>query len=230
MTKTEYEILLFDADRTLFDFDRGEENALSVLMASIGHPLTPEAFALYREINSRLWAEFERGERNNASIAPTRFHLFFSHLDIALDADRAAENYLALLGEQRFLLPGAYELIEKLFGRFDMYLATNGIASVQKNRFAKSELAPFFKGIFISGELGAAKPDPEYYRRALEKIGSPDRRRILAIGDSPGADIRGANSAGIDACYYNPGKKPMPQGIWAKYTVADLGQIREILL
>lgn len=225
-----YGILLFDADRTLFDFDRSEETALSLLMDRLGHPLSGELYGVYKRINKSLWDEFERGERDNSTIAPTRFRRFFAHCGIGADPDKGAEDYLSLLSQQRFLLPGAFELCQRLWGHFDMYIVTNGIGSVQKGRFSESELAPFFKGTFISEELGAAKPSPEFYGRALASIGSPDRSRILAIGDSAEADIRGANNAGIDACYFNPGEKALPQGIWAKYTVTELSRIGDILL
>lgn len=42
------------------------------------------------------------------------------------------------------------------------------------------------------------KPYPSVYERCFALLGVPDRRRILAIGDSLRTDIAGANGAGID--------------------------------
>ena len=225
-----YDIILFDADRTLYDFDRGEEHALVTLMDSIGHPLTDEMYGFYRRTNKALWDAFERGEREKSTIAPTRFRIFFEKYGIGLDWNKAAADYLDLLSDQRFLLPGAFELCSRLYGKFDMYIVTNGMGNVQTGRFSKSELFPFFKGLFISETLGAAKPDPQFYDSALASIGDPDRRRILAVGDSPAADIRGANNAGLDACYFSPEGLELPEGVWAKYTVRTLEEIGDILL
>ncbi|MBR6772942.1 MAG: YjjG family noncanonical pyrimidine nucleotidase [Clostridia bacterium] len=228
--KKKYDIVLFDADRTLYDFDRGEENALRTHMTSLGIDLTEEMYGAYKKINKSLWDEFEQGKREKQTIAPTRFLRFFEKFSIDFDPNKSAREYLELLGEQRFLIPGAYGLCESLFAHVDMYIVTNGIGSVQEKRFSKSELAPFFKGVFISENLGAAKPDPEFYSRALALIGNPEKDRILAVGDSPEADIRGANLAGIDACFYSPEKTPLPPGIQAKYTVSTLSEIGKILL
>ena len=228
--KKKYNIVLFDADRTLYDFDRGEENALRTHMESLGFALTDEMYAMYKKINKGLWDEFERGERDKSTIAPTRFTRFFDAFGIASDPVRSAKEYFDILSEQRFLISGAYSLCEKLFGKVDMYIVTNGMGDVQTKRFSKSELFPFFKGLFISETLGAAKPSPEFYAKALESIGNPPKETILAVGDSPAADIRGANLAGIDACYYSPNGDPLPEGIWAEYTVSNLSEIAEILL
>ncbi len=225
-----YEIILFDADRTLYDFDRGEAFALESLMSDLGHPLTAEMFCRYRAINKELWDQFDRGQREKSTIAPTRFRRFFSEFGIGLDSDLAAAEYLNRLSEQRFLLPGAFELCQRLHGHFDMYIVTNGMGDVQTRRFSSSELAPLFKGIFISETLGAAKPSPEFYDRALALCQSPDKSRILAVGDSPAADILGANNAGIDACWFAPDGGELPEGIFAKYQVKTLAEIGDILM
>lgn len=45
------------------------------------------------------------------------------------------------------------------------------------------------------------KPHPEVYERCLAALGSPPRRRILAVGDSLRTDIAGAARAGIDSLF-----------------------------
>lgn len=43
------------------------------------------------------------------------------------------------------------------------------------------------------------KPFPEIYQRLWESLGAPDKKRILAIGDSLTTDIVGAQNFGIDS-------------------------------
>jgi ribonucleotide monophosphatase NagD (HAD superfamily) len=43
------------------------------------------------------------------------------------------------------------------------------------------------------------KPHPSVYEHCFSLLGIDDRRRILAVGDSLGTDIAGANAAGIDS-------------------------------
>jgi HAD superfamily hydrolase (TIGR01459 family) len=45
------------------------------------------------------------------------------------------------------------------------------------------------------------KPDPAVYDPVLELLGITDRKRVLAIGDSPHTDLAGAQAAGLDALW-----------------------------
>ena len=57
-----YDYVLFDADNTLFDFDRAEAEALRTTLAEYGLPVTPETEEVYLAVNRALWAQFDRGE------------------------------------------------------------------------------------------------------------------------------------------------------------------------
>ena len=61
-----YDFVLFDADNTLFDFDRAEHEALRLALGAWSIPCPPETEALYRSINSALWAMLDRGEASRA--------------------------------------------------------------------------------------------------------------------------------------------------------------------
>jgi putative hydrolase of the HAD superfamily len=57
-------------------------------------------------------------------------------------------------------------------------------------------ISKFFTHIFISSEIGADKPDPEIYRRALKLIDlKPDE--VLHVGDDPERDWEAATAAGL---------------------------------
>ena len=58
------------------------------------------------------------------------------------------------------------------------------------------QIAPFFERVFISSELGADKPDPEIYRRALQRIGV-EAADAMHVGDDPERDWEGAARAGL---------------------------------
>jgi HAD superfamily hydrolase (TIGR01459 family) len=45
------------------------------------------------------------------------------------------------------------------------------------------------------------KPDPAVYDPVLDLLGIADRKRVLAIGDSPHTDLAGAQAAGLDALW-----------------------------
>jgi putative hydrolase of the HAD superfamily len=58
-------------------------------------------------------------------------------------------------------------------------------------------ISRFFRHVFVSSEIGADKPDPAIYRRALEMSGfSPNE--VLHVGDDPERDWAAARAAGLE--------------------------------
>ena len=58
-----YELLLFDADETLFDFKMAEKQAFLKTLKEYKLNLDEkESLNLYSQINKHIWEEFERGE------------------------------------------------------------------------------------------------------------------------------------------------------------------------
>ena len=62
-----YDIVLLDADNTLFDFNAAEARALDAVLAEFGWPRDEETKQTYLEINHALWSAFDRGRRRRAS-------------------------------------------------------------------------------------------------------------------------------------------------------------------
>ncbi|MFR5797039.1 MAG: hypothetical protein ACLUI3_16895 [Christensenellales bacterium] len=56
-----YDVLLCDADNTLFDFNKAEENAFAMACETMGFSSTPELLATYSKINEALWKLLEQG-------------------------------------------------------------------------------------------------------------------------------------------------------------------------
>ena len=60
------------------------------------------------------------------------------------------------------------------------------------------EIAGFFDAVVMSSQVGCAKPDPQIFAIALERIGvSP--AEALHVGDSETLDVEGAEAAGLRA-------------------------------
>lgn len=54
----------------------------------------------------------------------------------------------------------------------------------------------------LEGEIfEVGKPDPAVYDPTMDLLGLTDRRRVLAIGDTPHTDLAGAQAAGMDALW-----------------------------
>jgi putative hydrolase of the HAD superfamily len=57
-------------------------------------------------------------------------------------------------------------------------------------------ISKFFSQVFISSELGADKPDPEIFRRALNLF-NLNANEVVHVGDDPERDWNGASAAGL---------------------------------
>lgn len=222
-----YRWLLFDADDTLFDFPRAEANALQWTLAEAGLPTDPGYFEIYARCNQQVWKEFERGLLTSQELRTKRFQLFFAETGLAGDPQTVSPRYLQNLALGADLLPGAEELIQAVRGRFRLALVTNGLADVQRPRLQRSALADCFEHVFISEEVGAAKPSAEYFAAVFASLGNPPKNEALIIGDSLTSDMQGGINYGIDTCWYNPNGKSTDLPV--KYQIGHLLELPEIL-
>jgi putative hydrolase of the HAD superfamily len=60
----------------------------------------------------------------------------------------------------------------------------------------QANMRPYFEFILTSAAAGIRKPNPRIFNLALEKLGIP-AGRVAMIGDTLGADILGAQNAGV---------------------------------
>ena len=199
-----YDIILMDADDTVFDFGKAEINALHRLFTMYNIPWTEDNVHRYQQINDEMWREFEKGDITKSFLLDNRFARFFEAIGFSGDGVKANSNYLDGLAEGNILLPGALDLCRKIkqLGA-KLYLATNGVTRVQKKRLATSELADLCDGIFVSEEAGSQKPQKEYFDFVFSRLGNPPKEKVLMVGDSLSSDIKGAVAYGIPCCWLN---------------------------
>ena len=223
-----YAWILFDADGTLFDYDAAETAALTASFAQIGRPFPPEHSEIYREINGRMWMELERGTTTQARIRVERFEKLFERIGVDGDPVLFGEDYLANLAGRTELIAGADETVAALAGISRLMLITNGIAAVQRPRFAASSIRDHFADLVISEEVGAAKPDPRIFDTAFAEMGHPPKSQVLIVGDSLTSDIKGGNDYGIDSCWFNPSGLPRYDGVEPTYEIRRIDQLLDI--
>ena len=221
-----YKAIFFDADDTLFDYPCAERAALLACLKEFRIPVEPGSFiAAYRRHNHDVWREFERGETDQATLRVERFRRLAVELAIPdLPLERVSALYLAALADQSQLLPGALDLVRGLAKEFPLALITNGIAAVQNKRFAASPITACFRSIVISEEVGIAKPDPRIFRPALEKLGVA-AADVLYVGDSVTSDMAAARNAGMDFCWVNPGRVPVPPGYAPVHVITAITEL-----
>jgi 2-haloacid dehalogenase len=221
-----YKAVFFDADDTLFDYPRAERAAVRACLREFGIRVGLGTFIdSYRRHNKEMWQAFERGETDQATLRVERFRRVAAEFAIAdLPVERVGVFYLDALAGQPQLYPGALATVRALAKKFPLALVTNGIAAVQRRRFAASPITPFFQAVVISEEVGIAKPDPRIFAPALQKIGVA-AGEVLYVGDSVTSDMAAARNAGMDFCWLNPGRVPVPAGYTPTFIIAAIKEL-----
>lgn len=224
-----YSWLLFDADGTLYDFERAEAEALEATFVELELAAHDDALPTYHAINKQLWAEFERGEIQTDVLRVERFARLFDALGMTGDAPGASTRYIAHLSRGTHLIEGAEALIDHLAPRYRLAIITNGLSAVQRSRFAGSAIGHRFDPVIISDELGVAKPDPRIFDAAFEAMGWPAKDEVLLIGDSLSSDMKGGVGYGVDTCWYNPRRTPAPPSLAITHELDELAALLSLL-
>ena len=226
---TDYKTVLLDIDQTILDFNTAETISLTEALDSFGIKADRTVISTYHEINDRLWKDFELGTVTKDELKILRFERTLKKCNIKLDADKLQKKYTDCLSEQGILLDGAREFLDSLFLTAELYAVTNGISYVQKGRFAKADINKYFKGVFISEDVGVGKPDKRYFEYVLSKVNEKDKSRIIVVGDSLTSDIKGGLSVGLDTILYDVTKTKKADGIIPKYVASSYGEILDII-
>lgn len=233
MGKQRYDVILFDADRTLFDFNRSQIVALKEVFAAHKIPVTQEMMGRYIRINDMLWSQFDRGEITTDYLTRVRFQLFLEEIGFS-EADPAAMNqqYLESLGSHSFLLEGAEVLCRGLAPHCKEYIVTNGITLAQVGRLARSPIRPYIEKMYISGEMGIRKPEKGFFKIVYQDLNMTPKRwkRTVVVGDGLMSDILGGRNAGVDTIWYNPDGKQNTSGILPTWEAGTFGKIQAIIL
>jgi YjjG family noncanonical pyrimidine nucleotidase len=224
-----YELVLLDADETLFDFKRVEGYALERSFGQFGLELTEDVLRDYDTINKSLWRRLEKGETSQAKLKIERFRLLFQKLGASVDAEDFSRSYIEWLSKGSFLLEGAESLCKYLYGKYRLAILSNGIKDVQLPRINASPLLKYLTGIIVSEEAKSSKPDAGIFEYACASLGFFDKRRMLMVGDSLSSDIQGGINFGIDTLWVNMAKTENETGPRPTYEVHSLAEIRGIL-
>lgn len=225
-----YEIILFDADDTLFDFKKSEDFAIKKLVSTLDSNFDDEFIInTYKDINTKIWIEFEEGKITSDELKVERFNRLIKQLEINSNATDLCNMYIQFLGDGSFLYDESEDLLNYLSKKYKIGIITNGLADVQHRRIRNSIVGHYFEDVVISDEIKIAKPNPAIFDYALRNLGHSNKKSVLMIGDSLNSDIKGGINAGIDTCWFNQHKKINSSSINPTYEINSLLQLKDIL-
>lgn len=226
----DYKLLLFDADETLFDFNKAMRVSLSRCLEHYGVECSAEMLDTFDKINIKYWNMYESGKISRPKMQKSRFEEFLSQFNIDCDPEEFDALYIDNLAFCPFLYDGVEELCRELSGRYRMSIVTNGIAYMQRKRIESSSIRKYFEHIIISDDAGYPKPEKGFFDYVFRIYSDIPRRAALVIGDSLVADIKGGIDAGTATCWVNPGGTCSDGTIKPDYEIRNINELRTLLL
>ena len=221
--------VFLDLDDTIFDFRAAERTAICEALSEMEVVPTEEIIRRYSEINSAFWKMLERGEITREELLWRRFEQLYSELGLSVSAKETQRVYISRLAFACPFIDGAPELLDVLCREYSLYAVSNGTASVQDGRIARSDIGRYFKEIFISERIGANKPDKLFFDRCFSAIEGFSKENAIIVGDSLTSDVLGGRNAGILTCLFNPKGTKNQTEIIPDFEIAELAQLPALL-
>lgn len=201
--------LLFDLDQTLLDFHASEHIALKTVMEMNNLVFTEARYDFFKQVNKKLWLEFEKGIISKAELFETRFKLLFEECGgntDGMDLMKINSDFIDRMSKNGILMDGALDFLKKVVYSVPdvrIYVITNGATRNAKGRIASTGLNDYICDLFVSESMGVSKPSHEYFDIVKKAINEPDKSCIV-IGDSLTSDMLGAKNAGLTSCWFMP--------------------------
>ncbi|MBF4561174.1 HAD family hydrolase [Microbacterium sp. VKM Ac-2870] len=193
--------MLFDLDDTLLDHSGSARRAFTQWAPDHGIQPDPECWRLWRETEHRFPPE----PHNHVPMSLTRAWRMEAFLAAALpgsapvvpeELGRLYDDYLLRYSESWSLYPDTLDALCLLGGRFRLGILTNGATLMQRMKLHQTGLNNYVEFALVSEEIGIAKPAPETFIIACDRLGLRPEA-VLYIGDDPQIDVDGAQSAGL---------------------------------
>jgi putative hydrolase of the HAD superfamily len=228
-----YSDILFDFDKTLWDFDANSKETILELCTYFElEKKDIKDFAVffedYEKINLELWDQYRKDLISKADLMVQRFYkvLFKYGIDDQELAGQFSEAYLAILPTMTKVFPYTHETLGYLNAKYRLHIVTNGFEEVQYKKIQLAGLEKYFTHIITSEKANYKKPDIKFFEFALAEINAAPVD-CLMIGDDIEVDLLGSRNAGIDQVFFNSENISHTENF--TYEISQLKELTEIL-
>ncbi|MER5183117.1 HAD family hydrolase [Streptomyces sp. NPDC002896] len=191
-------LLMLDLDNTLVDRDAAFRAAVGAFLADHGLPDTDLAWVMTVDASGYT------ARHDVAAAMADRYGAVVSTTAIGALLDTGAADRVVLASSAREALHRARA------GGWTCVIVTNGRIAQQEAKIHNTGLDRLVHGWVISEAVGHKKPEPEIFRAAAHAVGG-SLPGAWVIGDSPHADIAGANALGLRSVWVSDGR------LWAQH-------------
>ena len=236
---SKYEVIIMDLDDTITDDLESKRGAFKRVCESLRLKYTDAHFKEFIDYDTDFWGKYESGK----IIFPDHFNTFkqqleysraqrFIHNFTKVDFQRAVDLntiYCSAQSENVYFLEFAEEIIQYLASKYTLILATNGHSVSAKAKMQKINVSQYFQDIIIAEDIGVCKPETEFFKILMEKIGYYDVTKMAIIGDSISSDIAGGINMGIDTFWFNHRKNLNLSNLKITYEFNSLEHLYNVL-
>jgi FMN phosphatase YigB (HAD superfamily) len=224
--------VIFDLDGTLCDYKTSVAEAMTAALSLvhrrdnlIGDP--EQAASRYYA----LWFEMESDHESTEVLRDRIWTRLLSEngVDDRTLAQSLSRLYAGLRADSLSLVDGARPLLADLGKRYTLGLLTNGPSDLQWHKIDALRIQSSFSHILVSGDSGIHKPDRRVFATMLRHVQAAPEQAVY-VGNSYQADIIGAHDAGMWSVWVTSDGEKDPEKTAADMTIAQLSELRRILL
>lgn len=225
--------IIFDVDDTLYDQVIPFWNAYKAVFKDRFQLPMDDLFAASRRRSDEVFGPSQRGEITMEEMYIYRIQKAFEDFQVSI-TDQEALQFQAEYAENQKRLQVSEkmrEILDFCAARIPIGIMTNGPSQHQWKKVNALEAQQWFprETIFVSGDVGAAKPDRRIFDWACSKMGQRPEEMYM-VGDSYDNDVVGAMSAGWKAIWLNRRGRKLPEGGLIPWkTVTSEEELQEVL-
>ena len=219
--------IIFDLDDTLCDYRKAKENArphINEVLKTFGIDIDG-FWNRFNRVEPLLFRQFADRSLTRDEYRIRRFAgvLQGSHPRFLEISSELNHIYMQETNQKTELFYDTIPLMKVLRAKdIEAVILTNGPSDGQRAKFKTLGLSRYIQRIYISEEIGFAKPNRRAFEFVLRDLDAavPD---VLMVGDSIENDIDGAEQAGIKAVLIDRGD------IHSGYTGIRIGTLSEVI-
>lgn len=202
----------FDQDDTLYDYSSAMHRAMRPVLALIEREY-PHVAAQYtaKSLSAKRRRICDALDAEGMDFARARDLAFEMILRDAGVHDEAlpevlTETYYAQLRREIAPFARTKRCLRELGAQFTLGVLSNG-----RSLLPHLGLEESFEHRLYTAEIGLRKPDPEFFKHAMERVGAAPEE-CLMVGDNPEHDVIGALEVGWHAVWLRCEHRPWPEG------------------
>ncbi|XME04447.1 HAD family hydrolase (plasmid) [Lachnospiraceae bacterium C1.1] len=211
--------IVFDLDDTLYDLCWPFQKALEKFYSKREKTITIEndvkivdekiegIFLASRKYSDMIFEEWSSGKISSDDMYAYRNQKAMKDFGLVISREEALEiqSYYKEFQKKIIITENVKEMLSNLKEKnINMAIISNGGKEHQKSKIKTLNIGNWIpdENIFISGEIGYAKPEKKIFDHVIERL-AIKKENAWYIGDTFENDIIGAKNAGWNAIWFN---------------------------